>query len=129
MMRILVDTHILLWVQGQPRRLPPGARALLEDPSNTFLFSVASIWEIAIKTQMRKPGFSVRAGLVATTARSDGFVELPITSDAAALVADLPLHHKDPFDRLLIAQAMSLPARLLTVDARLKPYSELVTVV
>ena len=90
------------------------------------VFSVASIWEIAIKASLKRSDFGVHPDDIVSAAIKTGFTELPIRSDAAALVADLPLHHHDPFDRLLIAQAMREPARLLTADAQLAPYSELV---
>jgi PIN domain nuclease of toxin-antitoxin system len=125
-MRILVDTHVLLWAQTSTSRLSAQARRLLEDPENEVAFSVASIWEVAIKASRRKPGFLTNPRRVLELARDLGFEELPITSNVAARVADLPLHHADPFDRLLIAQALELPARLLTVDKQLVPYSELV---
>jgi PIN domain nuclease of toxin-antitoxin system len=129
MMRILVDSHILIWVQFEPEKLPKKARELLSTRGHEFFFSAASIWEIAIKAQLRRVDFRASAADVATDARKGGFNELPITSAVAASVADLPMHHADPFDRLLIAQAMHLPARLLTVDRQLAPYSDLVTVV
>lgn len=128
-MRILVDTHVLLWAQTSPSRLSTQARALLEDAENEVAFSVASIWEVAIKASRRKPGFLTHPRRVLQLARELGFEELPITSDVAARVMELPLHHADPFDRLLIAQALALPARLLTVDKQLAQYSELVMLV
>jgi PIN domain nuclease of toxin-antitoxin system len=128
-MRILIDTHVLLWAQIQPKRLSPSAREMLEDPQHTIVFSAVSIWEIAIKRRLRKGGFDVDPLIVLNEARSTGYEELPVTADVAASVVDLPMHHADPFDRLLIAQVMHLPARLLTVDKQLAPYSELVTLV
>jgi PIN domain nuclease of toxin-antitoxin system len=129
MTTILVDTHVLLWAQASPHRLSARARELLEDPRNDIAFSVASIWEVAIKASRRKPGFEAHPRRVLHLARDLGFEELPITSGVASRVADLPFHHADPFDRLLIAQALELPARLLTVDEQLAPYSELVVLV
>ncbi len=125
-MRILVDTLVLLWAQIEPKRLTRSAREILEDPQHTIVFSAVSIWEIAIKARLRKSGFDVDPLVVLEEARSTGLEELAITSDVAARVAKLPFHHADPFDRLLIAQALELPARLLTVDKQLEPYSELV---
>ena len=125
-MRWLLDTHVLLWALGGPERLDAKTRALLEDAANEVWFSVTSIWEIAIKTRLGRIDFATRPESVARAARETGFKELPIRSDAAALVADLPLHHRDPFDRLLIAQAMVEPMRLLTADPLLPPYSDLV---
>ena len=128
-MRLLLDTHILLWALDQPARLDSGTRALLEDPANEVLFSAASIWEIAIKVRLGRADFPVRPDAIAQAARDTGFTELPVRADAAARVADMPLHHRDPFDRLLVAQAMAEPMRLYTADPLLPPYSDLVTLV
>ena len=102
---------------------------MLAGADNDVLFSAASIWEIAIKAQLKRAHFRVSAAQLAVEARRNGFLERPVHADVAARVAALPMHHGDPFDRLLIAQAMAEPARFLTVDARLASYSELVTVV
>jgi len=93
------------------------------------LFSAASIWEIAIKARLGRADFPLRPEQVAQEARLTGFIELPVKADVAARVADLPLHHRDPFDRLLVAQAMAEPARLYTADPLLPPYSELVQLI
>ena len=128
-MRLLLDTHILLWALDQPARLDSGTRALLEDPTNEVLFSAASIWEIAIKVRLGRADFPVRPEAIAQAARDTGFTELPVRADAAARVADMPLHHRDPVDRLLVAQAITEPMRLYTADPLLPPYSDLVTLV
>lgn len=128
-MRLLLDTHILLWALDQPARLDSGTRVLLEDPANEVLFSAASIWEIAIKVRLGRADFPVRPDAIAQAARDTGFTELPVRAGAAARVADMPLHHRDPFDRLLVAQAMAEPMRLYTADPLLPPYSELVTLI
>ena len=125
-MRLLLDTHILLWTLARHRRLNAQTRALLLDPANQVLFSAASIWEIAIKARLGRADFSVHPDEIARAARESGFEELPVRANAAALVADLPLHHRDPFDRLLVAQAVVEPVRLYTSDPQLSPYSELV---
>jgi PIN domain nuclease of toxin-antitoxin system len=125
-MRILLDTHVLLWALGTPRKLDPATRATLEDPAVDVFFSAASIWEIAIKARLGRTDFAVRPAAIVKAAVDTGFTELPVGSAAAALVADLPLHHRDPFDRLLVAQAMTEPINLYTVDDHLVPYSELV---
>lgn len=125
-MRILLDTQILLWVISAPERVSPSVRATLLDAENDVLFSAVSIWEIAIKAALRRPEFVARPEAVATEARDIGFIELPVYSSAASRVADLPLIHRDPFDRLLVAQAIAEPAVLYTADARLGAYSELV---
>lgn len=126
-MRILLDTHILIWALLGSRRLPKKSEAAIADGGNEILFSAASIWEIAIKRQTRRIEFSMEAQRIAEAAIDTGFVELPITSVVAAGVGDLPLHHKDPFDRLLVCQALHEPARLFTVDPQLAPYGEIVT--
>jgi PIN domain nuclease of toxin-antitoxin system len=128
-MRLLLDTHILIWALGNPARLDTGVRSLIEDGANDVLFSAASIWEIAIKAQLRRIGFDLRPEDITEAARATGFDELPVRADAAALVMVLPMHHRDPFDRLLVAQAMIEPMRLYTADPQLPPYSELVTLV
>ena len=128
-MRVLLDTHILIWSLYELQRLDQATGALLEDPGTDVLFSATSIWEIAIKARLGRVDFNQRPEAVVEAALETGFTELPIRSEAAALVADLPLHHRDPFDRLLVAQAMSEPARLLTSDTQLRAYSELVTLV
>ncbi len=128
-MRVLLDTHILIWSLYELERLDQATGALLEEPGTDVLFSAASIWEIAIKARLGRVDFNQRPEAVVEAALETGFTELPIRSGAAALVADLPLHHRDPFDRLLVAQAMSEPARLLTSDAQVHAYSELVTLV
>jgi PIN domain nuclease of toxin-antitoxin system len=124
--RVIVDTHVLLWAIYQRRRLPRDVTAMLEDRGNEILFSAVSIWEIAIKQALRKPGFSVDPKSAISAALGMEFVELPMRAAAAALVSTLPLIHKDPFDRLLVAQAISEPAVLLSADRILERYSELV---
>jgi PIN domain nuclease of toxin-antitoxin system len=128
-MRLLLDTHLLLWALAEPERLDATTRAALEDPGNEVMFSAASLWEIAIKASLGRPDFSFDPAQILQAALETGFVELPVRSTAAIRVAGLPPHHRDPFDRLLIAQAMSEPVRLYTADPLLPPYSELVTFV
>ena len=128
-MRILLDTHVLLWALVSPKRLGKEARGIIESPDNEVLFSAASIWEIAIKSALKRPDFRVAPDMIAAAAIQSDFVELPVRSAAASLVAKLPAHHRDPFDRLLIAQAMTEPASLFTVDAQLLAYSELVRLI
>jgi PIN domain nuclease of toxin-antitoxin system len=128
-MRLLLDTHVLLWALGAPQRLSAVTRKLIEDPANEVLFSAASIWEIAIKASRGRPDFDADPSEVAKSARATGFSELPIDAEAAAMVAILPAHHRDPFDRLLVAQAMAGPMRLYTADPVLAVYSELITLV
>ena len=128
-MRLLLDTHILIWALGEPKRLPKEVRAALESPANEVLFSAASIWEIAIKAQIGRANFKVAPAEIAQAAVDSGFVELPVRAVHGARVSSLPLHHRDPFDRLLVAQAMTEPCRLVTADAILGSYSELVVIV
>ena len=117
---------MLVWAVIDPDRLTPQVRDLLEDPDQDVLFSAASIWEISIKAALGRADFRVTPREILEAALRDGFVELPVTSAASLAVADLPLIHRDPFDRLLVAQALTEPARLYTADAALEPYSELV---
>ena len=127
-MHILLDTDVLLWALIEPKRLPHLAREEIEDGRNEVLFSAASIWEIAIKSKIKKRGLRFTADQIAAAALKTGFTELPIRSGAAARVALLPPHHRNPFDRLLIAQALEEPAHFYTADAGLKIYSDLVHV-
>jgi PIN domain nuclease of toxin-antitoxin system len=125
-MRFLLDTHLLLWALNDPERLSEATRDAIEDPSNDVLFSTASIWEVAIKTRLGRPDFAVRAEIIAEEALVRGFAELLIRWQSAAVVADLPPHHRDPFDRILLAQAITEPVHLYTVDRKLVQYSPLV---
>ena len=125
-MRFLLDTHLLLWALNDPDRLSSAARDAIEDPANDVLFSTASIWEVAIKTRLGRPDFDIRADTIATEALARGFPELLIRWQSASVVADLPLHHRDPFDRILLAQAITEPVHFYTVDRKLLPYSSLV---
>jgi PIN domain nuclease of toxin-antitoxin system len=126
MSRTVLDTQVLLWSMYRPQRLPLDIAAVIKDKSNELHFSAVSIWEIAIKRALGRPGFDVQPGEAISDALAMGFLELPVRAAAAARVATLPLIHKDPFDRLLIAQSMHLPAIFLTADRVLQGYSELV---
>lgn len=128
-MVLLLDTHVLLWTLDAPERLPQQIVTQLESPETMVYFSAASIWEIAIKASLGKLDFPYSPEAIAQAARDTGFVELPVRAEHGAKVAQLPLHHHDPFDRLLIAQSLLLPAQLLTADAALVPYTELVRLV
>jgi PIN domain nuclease of toxin-antitoxin system len=125
-MRILLDTHILIWALAEPMRLDDDARATIAGRADEVLFSAASIWEIAIKKRLGRVDFPFVPAEIARSAIASGYVELALHSTAAALVAELPLLHRDPFDRVLVAQAIAEPAFLYTADPRLAPYSELV---
>ena len=120
-MRILLDTQVLIWSVLQTERLRSSTLEAIRDPSNDVLFSVASIWEVAIKRALQRPDFDVDPGHLARTARLD-FEELPVFARAAVRVVDLPMHHRDPFDRLLVAQAVDEQALLLTADRTLAAY-------
>ena len=125
-MRILLDTHVLLWALAEPERLDADTLEAIQSTVNDVLFSAASIWEIAIKAGLRRADFVVDPVQIVSEALNAGYAELALHSNAASLVADLPLLHRDPFDRVLIAQAITEPAFLYTVDPRLAPYSRLV---
>lgn len=125
-MRLLLDTRVLIWALVEPDRLGGDLRSILEDPSQEVLFSAASIWEISIKAALGRADFQVAPQEILSAALDTGFQELPVRAAAALQVAALPHHHRDPFDRLLVAQALTEPARLYTADAALAPYSELV---
>lgn len=127
-MRLLLDTHLLLWAAAEPDRLPAGVRQRLESPDNEVLFSAASIWELAIKMQIGRLHLQATPEVLASAAQEMGFEELPVLAVHAAGVRHLSPHHRDPFARLLVAQALSEPARLLTVDRVLGRYSDLVEV-
>lgn len=102
---------------------------LVQDPRNEVVFSPVSIWEIAIKARLGRTDFAVQPDEIARAAIATGFSELPVQWRAAAAVADLPLHHRDPFDRFLLAQAITESIHLYTVDRKLPPYSSLVRLV
>jgi len=120
--RLLLDTHVLLWAVANSARLPREARDLLEDDSNDVYYSAASIWEIAIKSSLRRKDFRVDLTQLMGTLPEMDFIELPISAAHAARVAELPFIHRDPFDRLLIAQSIVEPLTLLTNDAVLDRY-------
>lgn len=115
-MKVLLDTHILLWAAGEPHRLPVAARELLENPAIEPMFSPASLWEIAIKRSLERIDFQVDPRLLRRGLLDNGYQELPITGEHAVAVVGLPSLHKDPFDRMLIAQAIVAGIELITVD-------------
>jgi PIN domain nuclease of toxin-antitoxin system len=121
-MKLLLDTHVLLWAAGQPERLPPAARVLLDDPHNEPMFSSASLWEIAIKSGLGRVDFQVNARLLRRGLLDNGYVELPISSEHAVAIDGLPPIHRDPFDRLLVAQSMVEGITLLTSDPLVAQY-------
>ena len=121
-MKLLLDTHLLLWAAGQPEQLPAAARALLEDPQHELLFSSASLWEIAIKRGLGREDFKVDPRLLRRALLDNGYSELPITSEHAVAVDGLPAIHKDPFDRILVAQSTVEGVALLTADPMVARY-------
>jgi len=121
-MRLLLDTHLLVWAMGDPERLPAGCAAMLEDPSNSLVFSVASLWELVIKQALGRPDFNLEPSLLRQALLGGGWQELPIEASHALAVSQLPPLHRDPFDRLLLAQAQVEGLLLLTADSRLSLY-------
>ncbi len=121
-MKLLLDTHLLLWAAAEPGRLPARARALIKDPANELLFSAASLWEIAIKCGLGRADFRVDPRLLRRGLLDNGYDELPITSEHAVAVESLPPLHKDPFDRILVAQATVEGITLLTADPVVAQY-------
>jgi len=127
--KLLLDTHILLWTAGQPEKLTDSTRTLLTTPENLLFFSAASIWEIMIKRGLGREDFKVDPRRLRNMLILHGYTELPVTAEHALTVETLPLLHKDPFDRLLLAQARTEGMQLLTADASVIPYGESVLVV
>jgi PIN domain nuclease of toxin-antitoxin system len=121
-MKLLLDTHLLIWTAGDPDKLSKTARALIEDRDNEIAFSAVSIWEIAIKYALKRPDFNVDPHLVRRGCLDNTMTELTITSQHAILAATLAAIHKDPFDRLLVAQAMAEGVTLLTADETIAQY-------
>lgn len=128
-MNLLLDTHIALWAIADSPRLPARARELIEAPANTLWISVASIWEISIKHALARGDMPVSGADALGFFRQSGYRLLSIEGEHAIAVEALPPHHADPFDRLLVAQALTEPLRLLTHDAKLAPYSDTVILV
>ena len=125
-MKLLLDTQLYLWFLADSAKLSSNARTLIAEAEDVFI-SAASIWEAAIKVGLGRLEVSVKDLIQGIEA--SGFNELPITAKQSATVATLPSHHRDPFDRLLIAQAIHEPLRLLTADVSLQPYSHLIELV
>ena len=120
--RVLLDTHLLLWAALLPERLPPAAARIMQRAENALFFSVASLWETAIKLSRPRKDLAIdlptwRAGLL-----DNGYLELPILAEHVIAVQHLPALHQDPFDRLLLAQARCERLELLTADAQLAAY-------
>ena len=128
-MRLLLDTHLLLWAAAEPERLPVAAAALIEDEGNALIFSAASLWEVAIKAGLGRADFAVDAGVLRRGLVDNGYEELAVTGAHAAAVAALPPLHRDPFDRMLVAQALVEGVGLVTADPGLAGYPGAVRVV
>jgi PIN domain nuclease of toxin-antitoxin system len=120
--KLLLDTHLLIWAAGQPEYLSPTALALLSDLQNELIFSSASLWEVSVKRGLGREDFNVDPRLLRRALLDNGYHELPITSEHAVAVEGLPPIHKDPFDRILIAQSMVEGITLLTADMLVANY-------
>ena len=125
-MRLLLDTHIFLRAVAGSRLLKPAARRAIQSADQVYV-SAASIWEVAIKARLGK--IEANPGELVSAIEASGFVELPVRAAHAAAVAGLAPHHNDPFDRILVAQALVEPLRLLTADSTLARYSDIVMLV
>lgn len=119
---LLMDTQVLLWAALAPERLRPATRRLLASRERGVAFSHASLWEVAIKTSLGRPDFTVDAKALRDGLLAAGFDEWPIRAEHLFEVARLPWHHRDPFDRLLVTQATLEKATLLTADATMRAY-------
>jgi len=128
-MDLLLDTQLLVWLADDSSRLSERARLLVRDPGNMVAFSAASLWEIAIKSALRRDDFRIEPRSFRRDLLGHGYTELPVTGLHAVAIDTLPPLHKDPFDRLLLAQAMTEGITLLTTDARLGRYQGPVRVV
>jgi PIN domain nuclease of toxin-antitoxin system len=121
-MKLLLDTHLLLWAAQGAEYLPVDAQGLMSAPANELFFSVASLWEIVIKCGLGRDDFKVDPRVLRRSLQDNAYHELPIHSEHAVAIATLPPIHKDPFDRLLISQALVEGITLLTADARVAEY-------
>ena len=121
-MKLLLDTHILLWAAGHPDRLPAKAHALLADQENDLVFSAASLWEISIKSGLGRADFSVDGSALRRGLLEHGYTELAVNGVHALTVQRLPPIHKDPFDRILVAQATTEALTLVTADPSVAQY-------
>lgn len=128
-MRILLDTHILLWAVADDPQLSPRARALIEDESNELLFSSVSLSEISLKHAVHPQDMVVNAAEARRTFESSGFKELIYDADMATTLDGMALHHKDPFDRMLIAQAKTSGIKIMSHDKAFPAYGDFVLAV
>lgn len=121
-MKLLLDTHLLLWAAGGLPELPSPAKKMIEDPTNELFFSAASLWEISIKHSLGRSDFQVDPQVLRRALFDNGYQEIVISSLHAAATATLPPIHKDPFDRMLVAQAIAEGITLLTCDSDVAQY-------
>ena len=121
-MRLLLDTHLLVWTVDQHERLSARARRLIGDPDNEPVFSTASLWEIAVKYALHRADFRYDPRVMRRGLLDNRYEELPVTGEHAVAVASLPPLHRDPFDRMLVAQAIVEGITLLTSDPRVAQY-------
>ena len=125
-MKLLLDTHLLIWSaegdEGRTGAMPPSAASLIDDPENALVFSVASVWETAIKHALGRASFRTDPRLMRRALLDNGYEELPILAEHALAAGALPALHKNPFDRMLIAQASVEGITLLTADAMIAAY-------
>ena len=121
-MKVLLDTHLLLWAAGQPKRLSAAALKFIENPANDLVFSAASLWEVAIKRGLGRSDFRADPRLLRRGLLDNGYSELPILSEHVVAIDSLPAIHKDPFDRLLVSQATVEGITLLTADSIVAQY-------
>lgn len=128
-MTVLLDTQLLLWSQVEPHRVPDWLASLLEDPEYLPYFSVISIWEVAIKAKLKRPDFAYEPHAIKSVLIELDWRELPLTSEHALAVYELPLLHGDPFDRALVAQAKIEGLEFVTADRALKGYGSHIRVV
>lgn len=128
-MRLLLDTHIALWAITDSPKLPKHARDLILAPSSEVFVSAASIWEIAIKHNLNRGNMPVSGAEAARYFSEAGYTLLPVTAEHAAATETLPLHHADPFDRMLVAQAFTEPFRLVTHDGVVARYGDVILLV
>jgi PIN domain nuclease of toxin-antitoxin system len=124
--KLLLDTHVLLWAAGQPERLSAAARSLIEDEDNTLLFSAASLWEITIKSDLGRADFRVDPRLLRRALVDNGYLELPVTHRHVLALKGLAALHRDPFDRMLVAQSSAEGIALVTADPLVAQYDGLV---
>lgn len=121
-MKLLLDTHLLVWAAAEPAKVPTAVRRLMKHPDSELLFSAASLWEVSIKRGLGRPDFQPDVRLLRRNLLDNGYVELPILSSHVLVLDGLPRIHKDPFDRILVAQAIAEGITLVTVDGRLAEY-------